>query len=113
MEKVCVAWWRRPEQEPVDLRRAVLPILSAPQARAATLHVEAPEQAALRHGAAAHGSLLTALASIWLDSYQDLPVLPLDPKRVFGEVTAFIDMDTIQVAPMSEYVVRRLSPTSP
>jgi hypothetical protein len=39
--------------------------------------------------------------------------LRANQKRVFGEVTQFIDMDTIQVAPMSEYVVRRLAPTSP
>ncbi|MCW2570552.1 MAG: hypothetical protein JWO88_610, partial [Frankiales bacterium] len=39
--------------------------------------------------------------------------LRVNQKRVFAEVSAFIDLDTIQVAPMSEYVVRRLAPTSP
>jgi hypothetical protein len=39
--------------------------------------------------------------------------LKANQKRVFGEVVQFIDLATIQVAPMSEYVVRRLGPTSP
>jgi hypothetical protein len=39
--------------------------------------------------------------------------LRLNQKRVFGEVSQFIDMASIQVAPMSEYVLRRLAPTSP
>jgi hypothetical protein len=39
--------------------------------------------------------------------------LRVNQKRVFTEVSEFIDLDTIQVAPMSEYVVRRLAPTSP
>jgi hypothetical protein len=202
---------------------------SADAVRAATVHVEVREHAGLRHGAGADGALLTAVASIWVDSYQDLPALPgepmawlvtesvpqpygdaftwplatrspgltlvtfldkpaqaaesdfyrdwhelhrattaechpftsyvrnevvrpltpgaprwrgivtesapevqdfLDPdrfyvsggdperlranqRRVFGEVVRFIDMDTLQVAPMAEYVVRRLAPTSP
>ena len=39
--------------------------------------------------------------------------LKVNQKRVFGEVVQFIDLATIQVAPMSEYVLRRLSPSSP
>ncbi|MCU1590112.1 MAG: EthD domain [Frankiales bacterium] len=237
MEKVCVAWWRDPESAVPPLADVLVPLLAdAPAVRAATVHVESPEHAELRHGSNhGGGGLLTGLASLWLDSYQDLPelfVLPgrpgagaawlvsesvptpygdaftwaegtrspgltlvtlfdkpaglsegelyrcwhglhrattaechpftsyvrnevfrslrpgappvrgivtesapdvadfLDPhrfyvsggdperlranqRRVFGEVTSFIDMDTIQVAPMTEYVVRRLAPTSP
>lgn len=33
--------------------------------------------------------------------------------RVFSEVSQFIDMESIQVAPMAEYVVRRQAATSP
>ena len=58
----------------------VLPILSsAPQIRAATLHVESVEHSALRYGAGTDGGLLAALASVWLDSYQDLTDLFPDP----------------------------------
>jgi hypothetical protein len=39
--------------------------------------------------------------------------LRANQRRVFSEVSTFIDMSTIQVAPMAEYVVRRLAPTSP
>jgi hypothetical protein len=230
VEKVCVAWWRDPDSGAPPLAETLLPVLGDdPHVRAATLHVESADHAELRHGGDLGGGLLTGLASVWLDSYQDLPDLPgagaawlvsesvpqpygaafswpegtrspgltlvtlfdkpgglnevefyrawhglhrtttaechpftsyvrnevarsltpgaphlrgivtesapdvqdfLDPhrfyvsggdpdrlranqKRVFGEVTQFIDMDTIQVAPMSEYVVRRLAPTSP
>jgi hypothetical protein len=229
VEKVCVAWWRQPEDDIPDLLSSLLPVLSAPPVRAATLHVESADHAALRYGAGADGRLLAGLASVWLDSYQDLPdalvgdagwlvcesvpqpygealtwdecdrspgltlvtlldkpadldepefyrywhelhrvttaechpfasyvrnevARPLSPgapsvrgivtesapdvqdfldphrfyvsggdaeqlrvnqKRVFGEVMHFIDMATIQVAPMVEYVVRRLAATSP
>lgn len=229
MEKVCLAWWRDPEAAPQGEHDLLTTLTAHRAVRAATLHVEAPEHAGLRHGAGEGGRLLTALASVWLDSYQDLPdeldaqagwlvcesvpqpygtafswdegqrspglalvtlldkpaavddaefyrcwhelhrattaqchpftsyvrnevaraLTPgapavrgivtesapdvqdfLDPhrfyvsggdsdrlrvnqKRVFGEVVQFIDMVSIQVAPMSEYVVRRLAPTSP
>lgn len=232
MEKVCVAWWRSVDESPP----AVGPLLTAvsePPVRAATLHLESSEHAGLRYGAGTDGLLLTGLASIWVDSYQDVDVQQLlaltgvwhawlvsesvpkpygeafswpegerspglslvtlldkpgplsesefyrywhelhrattaqchpfasyvrnevvralshgappargivtesaasaedflDPhrfyrsgdneqlrtnqRRVFGEVSQFIDMDTIQVVPMSEYVVRRLASTSP
>jgi hypothetical protein len=229
VEKVCVAWWRDPDEATAGPEH-FLPVLSQDaRVRAATLHVESAEHEELRHGTGIGGRLLTALASVWLDSYQDLPELPgagagwlvcesvpqpygeamswpegarspgltlvtlldkpavadeaafyrywhelhrattaechpftsyvrnevarpltagapsvrgivtesapevldfLDPhrfyasggdqsqlrlnqKRVFSEVSEFIDLDTIQVAPMSEYVVRRLAPTSP
>ena len=39
--------------------------------------------------------------------------LKVNQKRVLGEVVQFIDLATIQVAPMSEYVLRRLAPSSP
>jgi hypothetical protein len=232
VEKVCLAWWRAPDDEPEALLDRLLPALSSDPVRAATLHVEADhlsaDVAALRLGAAPDGRVLTALAAVWVDSYQDLPDLGadqawlvcesvpqpygaaftwqpgerspglsmvtlldkpagmeeaefyrcwhglhrattaechpftsyvrnevaraltkgaprvrgivtesapdvgdfLDPhrfyrsggndeqlranqRRVFGEVSQFIDLATIQVAPMSEYVVRRLAPTSP
>jgi EthD domain len=228
VEKVCVAWWRDPDA-PAAVADKLLAALDQAAVRAATLHLEAAEHFALRHGAGSDGRLLTAVASVWADSYQDVPDLPdaeaswlvtesvpqayggamtwpegtrspglslvtlldkpagldeaefyrywhelhrattaechpfssyvrnevvraltagtpsyrgivtesapdasdlLDPhrfyvsggdpdrlranqKRVFGEVTTFIDMATIQVAPMAEYVVRRLAPTSP
>jgi hypothetical protein len=229
VEKVCVAWWRDPDEAPVRPAALLSTLCEDASVRAATLHVEAADHASLRHGTDVGGRLLTALASVWLDSYQDLPELPgagaawlvcesvpqpygdamswpegarspgltlvtlldkpaatdesefyrywhdlhrattaechpftsyvrnevarsltpgapavrgivtesapdpqdfLDPhrfyvsggdpaqlrlnqKRVFSEVSEFIDLDTIQVAPMSEYVVRRLAPTSP
>ena len=228
MEKVCVGWWRDPDQSSVAVDK-LLAALDHPAVRAATLHVEDAEQAALRYGAGSGGRLLAALASVWVDSYQDLPALPdataswlvsesvpqaygasftwsegtrspglslvtlldkpsaldesefyrywhvlhrattaechpfasyvrnevvrplspeapsvrgivtesalevedfldqhrfyvsggdpdrlrVNQRRVFGEVSTFIDMSTIQVAPMAEYVVRRLAPTSP
>lgn len=34
-------------------------------------------------------------------------------KRVLGEVVQFIELSSIQVAPMHEHVLRRLAPTSP
>jgi hypothetical protein len=228
VEKVCIAWWRAADADPLDAE--LVDVVSAcPVVRAATVHIEKPGFDSLRHGAAADGRLLTALASLWLDSYQDLPELlpggeswlvcesvpqpygdaftwpegsaspglsivtlldkpaqlpeaefyrcwhelhrattaechpftsyvrnevarPLTPgatrlrgivtesapseqdfldpdrfyvsggdperlranqKRVFSEITRFIDMTTIQVAPMTEVVVRRLAPTSP
>ncbi len=228
MEKVCVGWWRDPDGKPASVDE-LCGAVDAPGVRAATVHVEAPEHAGLRYGVGADGELLTALASVWLDCYQDMPSLPasgtawlvsesvptsygdsftwqpgarspgltlvtlldkpaglqeadfyrywheehrvttaechpftsyvrnevvrsltpgarptrgivaesapeledfLDPhrfyvsggdpqrlranqKRVFGEVSQFIDMTTIEAAPMAEYVVRRLAPTSP
>lgn len=234
MEKVCVAWWRQPDEQPVGAAETLLSAQSAAPVRAATLHVESSENGALRYGAGAGGLLLAGLASVWLDSYQDLDIAAvappaqirhawlvsesvpqpygeaftwsdgdrspgltlvtlldkpaelaegefyrywheqhrattaqchpftsyvrnevvrpltagappvrgivteaapsaddfLDPhrfyrsggdaqtlranqRRVFDEVSMFIDMDSIQVAPMSEYVVRRLARTSP
>jgi hypothetical protein len=228
VEKVCLAWWRHAGDEPPDLLDRLLTALSTDPVRAATLHLEAVEHQDLRHGTGADARLLTALASVWLDSYQDLPELGaegawlvcesvpqpygdaftweagarspgltlvtlldkpavvsedefyrcwhglhrlttaechpftsyvrnevaraltsaaprvrgivtesapdvqdfLDPhrfyvtggdpdrlransKRVLDEILQFIDLDTIQTAPMSEYVVRRLAPTSP
>lgn len=228
MEKVCVGWWREADAAPIDAQK-LLAAIDVPVVRAATVHVEEAEHSALRYGAGADGRLLTALASLWVDSYHDLPPLPdadaawlvsesvpqsygdaftwsegtrspglslvtlldkpagldeptfyhywhelhrlttaechpfssyvrnevvrpltaggpairgvvaesvldvddiLDPhrfyisggdreqlrinqKRVFAEVSTFINMDTIQVAPMAEYVVRRVTATSP
>jgi hypothetical protein len=231
MEKVCVAWWRGPADEPLS-GEIVSAIGTSAVVRAATVHLESIDHAQLRHGAADDGRLLSGLASLWLDSYQDLPSflpagtvshawlvcesvptpygnamgwregdrspglslvtlldkpagvdeaefyrswhvlhrattaechpftsyvrnevaraltpgapplrgivtesapdeqdfldqdrfyvsggdrerLRANQKRVAGEIVQFIDMDRIQVAPMSEYVVRRLAPTSP
>ena len=72
MEKVCVAWWRAAGDEPLSYD-VVTALACSPAVRAATVHLEAPEHEQLRHGAAADGMLLSGLASLWLDSYQDLP----------------------------------------
>jgi hypothetical protein len=73
VEKVCIAWWRAADADPVD--ELVDVVGACPVVRAATVHIEKPGFDGLRHGAAADGRLLTALASLWLDSYQDLPKL--------------------------------------
>ena len=80
MEKVCLPLWRRQQDEPDpawaagDLRKR---LQDAPVVRAATLHVESPDHAALRYGAGVDGTplaglVLTGLVSVWLDSYHDL-----------------------------------------
>lgn len=72
MEKVCIPLWRAADGAHdgwAETLRARLE--EAREVRAATLHAEA-EHPALRHGAGAGGALLTGLASVWLDSYQDL-----------------------------------------
>jgi hypothetical protein len=43
----------------------------------------------------------------------DADRLRANQKRVVEEIVQFIDLATMQVAPMHEYVVRRLAPTSP
>jgi hypothetical protein len=75
VEKVCVAWWRAVDADPPDATALVDLVRGSADVRAATVHVEKPGFASLRHGLAADGRLLTALASLWLDSYQDLPEL--------------------------------------
>jgi hypothetical protein len=78
VEKICIAWWRRP-QDPVPVAADTLAssLSSLSYVVAATVHVEADGFASLRHGTAAGGELLTGLASVWVDSYQDLDVASL------------------------------------
>lgn len=79
MEKVCLAWWRDAADETSSLLEDLLPVLTTSQVvRGATLHVEAFEHSRLRYGGA--DRLFTALASVWVDSYQDMPQLPGDPQ---------------------------------
>lgn len=83
MEKLCTPWWREADADPEELagwaRDRLVPWLaSAPEVRAATVHVEDPDpaHAAFRHGRAADGRLLAGLLSLWADSYQDVGALP-------------------------------------
>ena len=77
MEKVCAAWWRDPDEGPGGAGPFSPGVVRRTRGgERATLHVEAGEHAALWHGTDLRGQLLTALASVWLDSYQDLPELP-------------------------------------
>jgi hypothetical protein len=82
VEKLCTALWRAPDADPQDLagwvqRRLLSHLRDAPEVRGATVHVEStdPEHAAFRHGSVGDGRLLSALVSVWLDSYQDAPEL--------------------------------------
>ena len=75
MEKVCIPLWRAPADAPATAD-ALLPLVSSSSGlRGATVHVEAPEHDALRHGSGER--LLTGLLSLWVDSYQDLDLTAL------------------------------------
>lgn len=82
MEKLCTALWRAADAGPQELaawvQRELLPHLrESGEVRAASVHVENadPTLAAFRHGAGTEGRLLVGLVSVWLDSYQDAPLL--------------------------------------
>lgn len=82
MEKVCTALWRPADGDPSEVGTWASDVLvphlqGAPEVRGATVHVESPDlaHAAFRHGGGPDGTLLAAMVSVWLDSYQDAPEL--------------------------------------
>lgn len=79
---MCTALWRAVDADPSAVGTwaadGLLPHLrSSAEVRGATVHVESldPAHAAFRHGAGPDGTLLAAMVSVWLDSYQDAPEL--------------------------------------
>ena len=70
MEKVCIPLWRDADGAPATAEALLPGLATSPVVRAGTVHVEAPEHDALRHGSGERR--LTGLLSLWVDSYQDL-----------------------------------------
>lgn len=76
VEKVCTALWRDADSSPTAsstwVQEQLLPHLrEADGVRGATVHVESTDEAthAFRVGSGQDGRLLTALVSVWLDTY--------------------------------------------
>ncbi len=106
MEKTCTALWRDPTSSPDDvaehLRQTVVPHLSqSALVRGATLHLEATDEAyaAFRVGSGRDGRLLSALVSVWTDSYHDTaPLQELLDATPGAEVATYLVSESVPTA---------------